>query len=175
MEGVTEDRWRQEHPFSDDLRTCQDVLFRAGASREEMEQALNDWLAKEQPCLFGRMEANRERLSYCLLTENDLYRGDDHVRARIQEDQLAWRRRALDGGSHGFIIVAISPQIATATVGPELLQLARHLCSLYLGRDDLDQMFYDRLRLEIRAGEAIESRRWKVGVNFFSAQGDGRW
>lgn len=176
MDDLMEDPWRQGHPFSDDLRSCQEVLFRAGASREEMEQALDRWLGStQQPCLFGRMEARQGRLSYCLLTENDLQKGDDHVRARIQEDRDAWKSRAFDGGSHGFIIVAISPQIATASVNSALLRLARHLCGLYLGLDQTDQKFYDRLRLGISFDQGVEDRRWEVGVNFFSAQGDGRW
>lgn len=176
IDQLTEDPWRQGHPFSDDMRTCHEILFRVGASRSEMEQALNDWLGKEQPCLFGRMEAKQRRLAYCLLTENDLQRGDDLVRARIQEDRLAWKGRARDGESHGFIIVAISPGIATAAVDERLLLLSRHLCGLYLnGLDGLDQIYHDSLLLAIQGGEATEHREWKVGVNFFSAQGDGRW
>jgi hypothetical protein len=175
IDDLPEDPWRRANAFSPGVRACHDVLFRAGASRAEMGQALDRWLATEQPCLFGRMEAKQGRLAYCLLTENDLQRGDDHVRARIQEDRDAWRRLASTGGSHAFIIVAIARQIALATVGPELLRLARHLCALYLGRDELDQIFHDGLVLEIQAGGGREYREWKVGVNFFSAQGDGLW
>src|SRR5690554_4481603 len=105
LDDLTEDPWRQEHPFSEPMRACQNVLFRAGASRAEKEQALNNWLSStEQPCLFGRMEARQGRIAYCLLTENDFQQGDDHVRARIQEDRYAWKQRAFDGRSHGFII-----------------------------------------------------------------------
>ena len=53
-----------------------------------------------------------------LLTENDLQRGDDHVRARIQEDRDAWRRLARTGNGHAFIIVAISRQVAFAAGAP---------------------------------------------------------
>jgi hypothetical protein len=175
LDELPEDPWRQEHPFSGDVDACQQVLFRAGSSRSEMEQALNEWLAREQPCLFGRMEARQGRLAYCLLTENDLQRGDDHVRARIQEDRDAWRGRGLRGESHGFIIVAISPQIATAAVGLELLRFAQHLCGLYLGQNDPDRIYHDSLLLALQGDSGIERREWKVGVNFFSAQGDGRW
>ena len=37
LEGLTEDPWRQAHPFSADVQDCQATLFRADASREEME------------------------------------------------------------------------------------------------------------------------------------------
>src|SRR5262249_30595233 len=39
-----------------------------------------------------------------------------------------------------------------------------------------DEILHDRLILEIKrgGGETPERRSWKVGVNYFSAQGDGR-
>ncbi len=175
IEDLPQDPWRESHPFSADVQTCHDVLFRAGSSRAEMAAALDSWLAPEQPCLFGRMEAKQHRLAYCLLTENDLERGDDHVRARIQEDRDVWKRRATGGESHGFIILAISVMIARASVGPELQRLARHLCDLYLGQDELDRILLDDLLLKIQTETVPEVRSWQVGVNFFSSQGDGRW
>ncbi len=175
IEELPRDPWRDLNPFSADIQACQEVLFRVGSNRIEMIAALDDWLGTEQPCLFGRMEARQSRLSYCLLTENDLERGDDHVRARIQEDRQVWRRSAVRGESHGFIIVAISRRIAHATVGPELKGLARHLCDLYLGRDDLDRILLDELILETRTEATLDQWALRVGVNYFSAQGDGRW
>ena len=174
IEDLPQDPWREANPFSPDMQECHDVLFRAGSTRAEMAESLDYWLASQQPCLFGRMEAKQKRLAYCLLTENDLERGDDHVRMRIQEDRDAWRQRARSGESHGFIILAISPLIARATVGPELLTLARHLCDLYLGRTTW-------------TGSCLMNSFWRsrpngprvsyveVGVNYFSAQGDGLW
>jgi hypothetical protein len=175
IEDLPQDPWREGNPFSPKMQACHEVLFRAGSSRAEMAAALDNWLASEQPCLFGRMEAKQHRLAYGLLTENDLERGDDHVRARIQDDRDAWRRWARDGESHGFIILAISPRIARAIVGPELLRLARHLCDLYLGQDELDRILLDDLILETQTEAGREYRAWRVGVNYFSAQGDGRW
>jgi hypothetical protein len=175
LEELRPDPWRAAHPFSADMRACHEVLFQAGSSRAEMAEALDAWLAGEQPCLFGRMEAKQHRIGYCLLTANDLERGDDHVRARIQEDRDVWRRRAMRGESHGFIILAIAPQIAGAAVGPELLRLARHLCDLDLGQEELDRILLDDLILDIPTAEGREHRSWRVGVNYFSAQGDGRW
>jgi len=176
LDNLSDDPWRRENPFTAPMTACQDVLFRAGASRAEMADALNKWLASEQPCKFGRMEALQPgRLAYCLLTENDLYRGDNHVRSRIEQDRTAWKAQARNGGSHGFIIVAISRDIAHAVVDENLLRLSRHLCNLYLGSDVLDQIFHDSLILEIAADRVQERREWKVGANFFSAQGDGRW
>lgn len=176
LDTLADDPWRRDNPFSAPMTACQDVLFRAGASRAEMADALNKWLATEQPCQFGRMEAKQPgRLAYCLLTENDLYQGDRHVRARIEQDRAAWKDQARNGGSHGFIIVAISRDIAHAVVDDNLLRLSQHLCNLYLDSDVLDQILHDSLILEIAGDGVLERREWKVGANFFSAQGDGRW
>jgi len=175
IEDLPQDPWREDNPFSPDMQACHNVLFQVGSTRAEMAEALDDWLASQQPCLFGRMEAKQHRLAYCLLTENDLERGDDHVRTRIQGDRDAWKRWAIDGGSHGFIVFAISPRIARATVGQELQTLAQYLCDLYLGQDGLDRILLDDLVLKIQVEAIREYRKWPVGVNFFSAQGDGLW
>src|SRR5262249_37927399 len=100
---------------------------------------------------------------------------DDHVRARIEQDRAAWKRQALNGESHGFIIVAVSQQIAMAAVDDNLLRLSRHLCGLYLRRDVPDEIYHNSVILRIEGNGGIEYREWKVGVNFFSAQGDGLW
>jgi hypothetical protein len=168
IEDLPQDPWRASHRFSPDMQACHDVLFRAGSTRAEMAESLDEWLASEQPCLFGRMEAKQNRLSYSLLTENDLERGDDHVRSRIQEDRDAWKRRARVGESHGFIILAISPRIARAAIGPELLRLARHLCDLYLGQDDPDRILLDDLILETHITPASNVLTWTAGPRCYS-------
>jgi hypothetical protein len=75
IEALRPDPRREERPFSPDMQACHDVLFRPRSTRAEMSLALDDWLASQQPCLFGQMEAKQHKLSYCLLTENDLARG----------------------------------------------------------------------------------------------------
>jgi hypothetical protein len=158
------------------MAQCHAVLFDAHRTRREKADALASWLAEFQPCLFGRMEARQGRLAFCLLTENDLEASDQDIRQRIEESRTDWRRQALGGKSHGFLIVAVSPDIARARPGPDLHRLALKLCELYLGVARSDEVLHDSLILHIaRAGEALERRSWKVGVNYFSAQGDGRW
>lgn len=121
-------------------------------------------------------EARQGRLAFCILTENDLERSDQDIRARIQHERADWRNRARNGATHGFLIVAVAGRIAYSRPCPALQTLAATLCRLYLGRDEPDTIHHDELILEIRDGDQIaERRRWKVGVNYFSAQGDGRW
>jgi hypothetical protein len=54
-------------------------------------------------------------------------------------------------------------------------ELAKRLCSLYLLDDcEEDRILYDDIFLE-KPGNARATWKWKTGVNYFSAQGDGRW
>lgn len=169
------DPWRLHNPFSRDVNDCHSVLFEPRRTRAEKVAAMSHWLSEFQPCLFGRMEAKLNRLDFCLLTENDLQKNDDFVREKIQRHRLNWKRRALDGRSHGFLIVAMSEAIAMARPGRTLLELAARICQLYLGTDEPDKIHLDELDLEVRVLKKTEWRRWNVGVNFFSTQGDGRW
>jgi hypothetical protein len=173
--GLPADPWRKDNPFSADVAECHRILFDASRSRSDRIAALSTWLAQNQPCLFGRLEAKQNRLAFCMLTENDLERSDQEIRAKIQRERLDWKRSALAAESHGFLIAAVSERIAAARPGPELLELAKYLCNLYLGVDEPDTIHLDDVILEIASREQIGWKRWKVGVNYFSSQGDGRW
>jgi len=175
MEQLQADSWRDQQSFSTGVEQCQQVLFDLRQTRQAKLDALNGWLAEFQPCLFGQMEAKQKRLAFCLLTENDLARSDEDIQLRIEEDRQDWKRRAVDGETHAFIILAISERIAKARPGDVLLRLAQRICELYLGVSEQDKIFHDDLILEIATGGHTERRSWKVGVNYFSAQGDGRW
>jgi hypothetical protein len=175
IDQLEPDPWRMQNPFSDDMRTCHEVLFRPDSSRAEKADVLAQWLGKYQPCLFGQMEAKQGRLAFCILTENDLERSDQEIRLRIQQERLDWKGWARHGDSHGFLIVAVSERIAVARRGDTLHRLAKRLCELYLGVDGSDEVHLDDLILRIESGGQIEWRQWKVGVNYFSAQGDGLW
>src|SRR5207245_6238317 len=116
-----------------DMAKCHGVLFDVAASRSEKMAALSDWLGENQPCLFGRMEAKRNRLAFCLLTENDMERSDEDIRAKIQRERIDWKRMALGADSHGFLIVAVSEAIPTARPRPALHGLGQRHRSLDLG------------------------------------------
>src|SRR5438445_4117426 len=115
------------------------------------------------------------RLAFYLITENDMELSDEDIRAKIQRERIDWKRMALGADSHGFLIVAVSETIATARPRPALHRLAKRLCELYLGVDESDTIHLDDIMLEIAHPDRTEWRRWKVGVNYFSAQGDRRW
>jgi hypothetical protein len=175
IEALPPDPWRMSHPFSQDMGDCHAILFDSARTRAEKLDAITEWLASFQPCLFGRMEAKRKRLAYCLLTDHDLERSDQEIQERIAEDRQEWKRLGLKGQNHAFLILAVSRRIADAPPGEALLRLAARLCELYLGFTDTGKIFLDDLILEINSPGRVEWRTWKVGVNYFSAQGDGRW
>ncbi len=176
LDQLSPDPWRQQSPFSPEVEACQRQLFDPATSREDKADALLEWLASTaQPCLFGRMAAKKGWLSVGVVTEADLFRGDDHVRQVIQEDRRTWKRAALSGERHGFIILAVSRALAYAEPGPVLQRWVLRLCELYLSQTGLNEVFHDSLALTIARAERSEYRQWKVGVNLFAAQGDGRW
>jgi hypothetical protein len=176
LELLPEDAWRRDNPFADDLAAPQEAILDPSASRDDKAAALLQWLAsKAQPCLFGRMAANKGWLSVCVLTEADLARGDDHVREVIQEHRRVWKREALFGEKHGFIILVVSRKLAFGEPGPILRHFALRLCALYLSRTGVNEIFHDSVNLRITRAGQTSYRRWKVGVNVFAAQADGRW
>jgi hypothetical protein len=170
LDNLVLDEWRESHPFSTDFAACQSALWSAldDATRATL---LGDWLFGHQPCLFGRIAAKAGSIDYCFLTERDLSGDDREVAGKIAMARLEWRRRARPGGSHAFVIAVLCKRLALAEPNPALMEFSQHLGELYLCRPVLpDTIEHDELFLE-----ATERRSWKVGVNFFSAQGDGRW
>ena len=170
MDNLVADEWRVNNPFSPEVASCHAGLLAAQTSGQRSE-LLSHWLANHQPCFFGRFAAKKGMIDYCFLTENDLLRDERHVSGMIAQTRLAWRKRARRGESHAFVILAISDVLAKAKPNKAMFEVARRLAELYLCRDvPPDKIVHDELFLE-----AKECRSWKVGVNYFSSQGDGRW
>src|SRR5262249_30325904 len=99
MEQLEADPWRIEHPFSPDLGPQLGVICNEGATRDERIEALNAWLSRYQPCLFGRIAAKTNAITYCLLTEKDLRGSDQDLAKAIQAARLEWLRRGYRGDS----------------------------------------------------------------------------
>jgi hypothetical protein len=134
-----------------------------------------EWLHRYQPCLFGRMAAKLNLISYCILTENDLTRSDDAIRDKIQAARLMWTREGYEGKKSAFIVLAVSKTIVAAQPDEALMQLALRLCSLYLLREIEPEIIYlDEMFLE-KPGNQRVTWKWVAGVNVFSANADRRW
>ena len=175
LQEIATDYWREKVGYSEDLKAANDLLFAAGRSDEEASARLNQWLAKHQPCLFGRLAAATGRLRFCILREEDLVKGDTWVEGRIQQSRTRWARATFRGEASGFLVVLLSRQVADARPTPAIAGIARKLCSLYLLQDiQFDQIYLDQAFLEV-PGSSTTTWSWWAGVNYFSSHGDKRW
>jgi len=176
IENLKPDQWRRENSFSEDIEKCNQALFNGQLTRSQMAEVVSDWFSLYQPCLFGRHAAKDGKLSFCILTETDLAKGDEHIRDVIQDSREDWKRRALNGSKHGFIILAVSKELAYAEPNESLLKIALRLGQLYLSKQlEPNGIEHDQVNLEINRTAQEERRKWKVGVNIFAAQADKRW
>jgi hypothetical protein len=173
IEGLKPDPFRQETPFTEDLATATSLLL-SSETEDQRTTAISDWLSRHQPCLFGKITARLGGLSFCFLSEADLNGSDAEIRQKIQVARNRWRARAYDGEASGFVILAISNRIATALPNDSVKSLAKRLCYLYLGRDDEEEILLEDVFLRV-PGKQDALIHWKGGVNYFCAQGDGRW
>jgi hypothetical protein len=115
MNELTPDPWRAKEDFSQDIEFANRQILDETKSDEEVSIALREWLADNQPCLFGRLSAgNLDLLSFCILRDHDLDKSDKHIRDKIQRFRLQWKREAIRGLRSGFIILAASRRIVDA-------------------------------------------------------------
>jgi hypothetical protein len=169
------DEWRARVGFSPEVEAVNRELFRPGLPEEDAARLLGKWLERHQPCLFGRIAARAGALGYCILSENELRLPDESIKDKIQARRLEWTREGFEGRRSGFVILAVSQALASARPGPEVQELARRLCYLYLETDiEMNEIYTDQLYLQ-KPGSRMTTWRWLTGVNYFSAQGDGRW
>jgi hypothetical protein len=175
MKGLRHDPWRDKVGFSQDIALANEEIFAADSSTDKIESTLNNWLQKNQPCIFGRAAAAIGLISYCVLTRADLQDSDDHIKSVIQARRTKWTRQAFHGNTSAFVILAVSPDIARAEPSGDVKALAERLCSLYLLTEVTDDtVLLDDIFLEV-PGERRTTWKWKTGVNYFCAQADKRW
>lgn len=169
------DDWRQKVGFSPDIEAANQKLSAPDITEAASVEVLSKWLQGYQPCLFGRIAAKHGVISYCILSETDLRQSDEFIQEKIQTARLAWTREGFEGRKSGFIILAISPLIAYAQPSPAMRELARRLCHLYLETEiKMDHIHLDEIYLQ-KPGSRLTTWKWQTGVNYFCAQGDGRW
>ena len=171
------DPWRSRVGFSSDMEAALRRMSEV-SSDEERSAVLSDWLQQHQPCLFGRIAAQRGLMSYCILTTADVEKSDDFVRDKLQASRTAWSKAAFDGARSGCLIAVVSPELADAKPNDTVAAFARTLVGLYLQIDpehvELDKIYLDDVRLEAPL-PGRPTWQWDVGVNYFSAQADRRW
>ena len=165
---------RTEIGFSDDIAPANAALL-AATSDIDAIAAARDWLGNHQPCLFGRMAAKADLISFCILREADLCGDRVALRDKIQDARSDWLAMGHEGKKSAFVILAISPRLTTAVPDANVQAIARELCSSYLLKDiEADQIYNEEMFLE-KPGTKRTTWKWLAGVNYFCAQGDKRW
>lgn len=172
-QGLQPDSFRGENSFTPEIEQATQDLLKA-SDDDSRASTLAKWLMSHQPCIFGKLAAARDLISYCFITEDDLINSDQAVFAKIQAARKGWKSQAEHGRRSAFIILAISQRLADATPDDALKRFALELATLYLKRAIVpDQIFMDEIKLwNVRF---TEQRKWGVGVNVFAIQGDQRW
>lgn len=175
FEALKPDPWRTLHPFSPDIAAANEQLLLA-PDDDIASTIINQWIGKNQPCLFGRIAAKADLISYCILTEKELLGDRIALHDKIQKRRREWISAGFKGKKSAFVILVISAEVATATPDENVARLAQELCKLYLLQDeiDLDRFYLDDIFLKI-PGKTDTTWKWLAGVNYFCAQGDQRW
>jgi hypothetical protein len=126
------------------------------------------------------LAAKKNLIASCVVTEDDISRGDEFVHEHVQRARLEWRQRAIAGEQSAFVILLVSPRVAISKPTQELLGLAKLFLGTCLRRRPeeivVDAVYLEELLLQVpRASGKVETWRWDAGINYFAANGDGRW
>ena len=152
-----------------DIDAVHRVMFEGGSDHQACNKVFLDWLARYQPCLFGRLGARGSKgVSYdiCWITSQDIQAGDGHVAEKIQTARRAWKDRAAEGLSSGFLILFQDARLARARPGRRLLNACQRAAELYMVESA-------PLQRETIYNEAIPLRRngnyglFRAGINIF--------
>ena len=180
FERLTEDTWRKNHPFSEDMAAAAKVLNYPYARNYEREAALTGWLQRFQSCRFGRLAASQRAIRYRILTGNDLRKADAEIEEMIRAELTIWKQLAATGGArspHSFLLLLAAPEIEYAAPDSALEQLARSVAELLApnAKEDIagNDIRTQQLYLEHPSDEKYYA--FDVILDFFASAGDGRW
>lgn len=181
LDALRRDPFRDEHPFSEDLRDAHAVLHHPFATFDERVEVLKRWFLKRQPCNFGRMAGKYGFVHFCILTERELMAGDKVVAAKISEEKRLWKQKAFDdrrNPPHAFMLVIASPRVALAAPDGELRRFAEGIRDLAgfrpARRASLENAVSSDL-LYLRHPTDGNCYGFQFNLDFFASAGDGRW
>jgi len=179
LEELSEDTHRKVEPFSPDIEFANKVILNPYTRPAEMEEVINLWVQRHQPCIFGQVAAAMNRMHYCVLTERDLTKSDNHVRNKIRLERALWKQRALNGNSntrHGFMLLVASPRLALAAPDAALKNIALRIRDLWGCLVESDEHGNDVAweHLFLRAPDGA-FYKFTFSVDFFAAAADGTW
>ena len=177
------DEWRKIRPFSEDVRRVNDVLWDPYSEEPDISDAIMLWLQAarppNQPCLFGRFAAAQRRIHLCTLTDADLFSSDENIAETIKRERHLWKLGCLrhEVPKEGFLLLVASERIARASPDENLLRLARRIRDLGWTDVQPDELGNDVTweTLYLRNPAQNSHVRFTFSLDFFGAQGDGRW
>lgn len=174
------DPWRSDpaNAFTEEMEVANRVLNHPFANPTQRREALEAWLQKHQPCIFGRIAAAKGSMHFCFLTIDDLLDGDDAVRVKIGESKKLWKQRALRGQArHGFMLVLCDRRVALANPDENLYRLSLHLQELagWVGAAHIRGNAVADEWLYLQHPTTKEVVKFVFSVDFFAAAGDRRW
>jgi hypothetical protein len=183
MRQLSPDPLRRSRPFDRSLDTVHRVLWSSFPTINEQQNALRNWLQKHQPCLFGRIAAAQDTLHLCILDEPDLYGPDEEISTKIRRAVSDWKRRSLSPNpehshpAHGFLLLIAARRVAEAAPDSVLRSLAHRIRELWGCVCEPHPVSGDLYweTLYIRVPSTGQFLRFTFSVDFFAAQGDGRW
>src|SRR5688572_5609652 len=115
LNRLVPDRWREETPFSAEIKDFNRKLLDASQSDRHHAEVLNDWIFEHQPCLFGKMASkNFDGITYCIIRESEVSRGDRFVADKIREYRLHWKRQGVRGLKSAFVVALLSSRVCEA-------------------------------------------------------------
>lgn len=181
--NLSGDAWRVSHPFSDDLLQANALLHNTAATEAEMAECATLWCLRRQPCQFGRVAANQERIHFCFLREQAVSEWSDHeIAEKIAEEKQLWKQRAAfepRRGAHSFVLVVASPKVAFAAPDAHLRAFSDHILGLAgwgpdrRGARQKNSVTSDFLYLKHPTEDRFLG--YQYNVDFFACAGDGRW
>jgi hypothetical protein len=128
------DELRKTRKFSDDIRDANELLHNPAAFDDEMADCMRTWCHTQQPCQFGILAAQQNRIHFSFLTHEAISRwSDDEIAAKIAEDKKLWKQRAAfdpDRAAHSFMLVVASQTVALAAPDANLEAFSNRLLEL---------------------------------------------
>ena len=177
------DAWRVTHPFSDDMLQANALLHNTAATEDEMAECLSLWCQNKQPCQFGKIAANRNRIHFCFLREEAVSQwSDDEIAEKISEEKRLWKQRAafdIERAAHSLVIVVASLRVALAAPDKHLRAFSDRILELAgwganrRGARRINTVTSDYLYLRNPIDSVLYG--FQFNVDFFACTGDGRW
>jgi len=160
--------------LGDDIDEIHPLLLDPDVPEDEKRAALWRWCGRSQPCMFGRLAsrgAKHLEADLCWIHAWELAEPRWRVADKVQRARRAWKDRAEQGESSGFLIMFNHPGLAHAAPSAEFVEFSRLLSDLYLVEHapvEADVIYTEAVPLRMPDGQLTV---FKAGCNIFHPSG----